>query len=369
MRANVRNATAGVKDALTLVGCEARGYRRAMGADVSDAPPARARRRRSRVIALTGVHGVAGAALVRRLEADERTRRLVLIDRYAPAVPLRQTVFHAVDLTATLADTALAQILAREGVETVIHAAFHDTPRWNVEAAHELEVLGTRALFRAIADDVRRGGTVDHVVVLGTTLSYGASSDNPQYLDETAALRGGVGYPYVADKVAIEREAAALRERTGLPVAVLRCAPTLGDERSLPARLLALPVVPAVLGTDPLVQALDLDDLVEAVRAAARMRWDGAVNVAAGGVLPLSTVIKLSGRLRMPTLDLVLRAALQACWVLGAGLVPAAHVAYLRDTFVADTTRAEQLGWQARYAIGDVLARHWARRLPIRVAA
>ena len=340
-----------------------------MDADDADPPLARARRRRSRVIALTGVHGVAGAALVRRLEADERTR-LVLIDRYAPAVPLRHTVFHAVDLTATLADMALAQILARERVDTVIHAAFHDTPRWNVEAAHELEVLGTRALFRAVADDARRGGTVDHVIVLGTTLSYGASADNPQYLDETAPLRGGAGYPYVADKVAVEREAASLRERTGLAVAMLRCAPTLGDQDSLLARLLAMPVVPAVLGTDPLVQVLDLDDLVEAVRAVARIRWDGAANVAAAGVLPLSTVIKLSGCLRLAALDTVLRAALQACWVLGAGLVPPAHVAYLRDTFVADTTRAAQsLGWRSRYAIGDVLARHSARRAPARAAA
>jgi UDP-glucose 4-epimerase len=341
--------------------------------EVSDAEPRppRVRRRRSRVIAVTGVHGVAGAALVRRLEADDRTRRLVLIDRYAPALPLRNTDFHAVDLTATLADTALAQILARERVEMVVHAAFHDAPRWNLEAAHELEVLGTRALFRAVADDARRGGTVAHVVVIGTTLSYGASPDNPQYLDETAPLSAGAGYPFVADKVAVEREAVALRERTGLPVAVLRCAPTLGDPRSLLAQLLRLPVVPAVLGADPLQQVLDVDDLVEAVRAVAQVRWDGALNVAASGVLPWSTVVKLSGRVRAAAFESVLRVAVQVCWVVGAGLVPSAHVAYLRDTFVADTSRAEQaLGWRARYAIGDVIARHCARRhAPVQVAA
>jgi UDP-glucose 4-epimerase len=332
---------------------------------------ARVRRPRARVIALTGVHGVAGAALVRRLEADDRTRRLVLLDRFAPALPLRNTAFHGVDLTATLADTALAEILARERVDTIVHTAFHDAPRWNVEAAHELEVLGTRALFRAVADNARRAGTVRAVVVVGTTLSYGALPDNPQYLEETAPLRGGAGYPFVADKIAIEREAAMLRARTGLPVAVLRCAPMLGDDRSLMARLLGLPVVPAVVGTDPLLQLLDVDDLVEAVRAAAQARWDGAVNVAGSGVLPLSTVIKLAGRLRAAAVDTVVRLALQGCWVLGAGLVPAAHVAYLRDTFVADTTRAaDALGWRPRYAIGDVLARHWTRRhASLRIAA
>jgi nucleoside-diphosphate-sugar epimerase len=166
---------------------------------------------------LTGVHGVAGAALVRRLEADERTQRLVLIDRRAPALPLRNTVFHGVDLTATLADVALSQILARERVEIVVHAALRATPRRNLEAAHELEVIGTRALFRAIADNARRAGTVENVVVLGTTMSYGAHADNVQYLDERAPLRGVGGYPFVADKVAVEHEAMGLRDRTGGP--------------------------------------------------------------------------------------------------------------------------------------------------------
>ena len=328
-----------------------------------ESPRPRARRRRARVVALTGVHGVAGSALVRRLEADERTRRLVLIDRHAPALPLRDTAFHRVDLTATLADVALAEVLVRERVDTVIHAAFHDVPHRNLEAAHELEVLGTRALVRAIADNVRREGSIENVVVLGTTMSYGAWPDNAQYLDEAAPLRGAAGYAFVADKVAVEAEVAALRARTGLAVAMLRLAPIVGDDRTLLARLLAPAAVPAVLGTDPLVQLLDVDDLVEAARAAALGRADGAFNVAGEGVLPLSTVIKMSGRLRAAVPESVLRLGLQSMWVLGAGLVPGAHAAYLRDTFVADTTRiAEELGCPSRYAIRDALARHVSRR-------
>jgi len=326
--------------------------------DSTPRSPARRRRRRRRIVALTGVHGVAGAALVRRLEADDRVERLVLIDRRPPAVPLRDTIFRGVDLTATLADVALAETLVRERVETVIHAAFHDFPRRNVEAAHELEVLGTRALFRAVADNVRRGGTVDNVVVLGSTLSYGAHADNPQWLDEGAPLRADPAYAFVADKVAVESEVATLRERCGLDVAMLRLAPTVGDTRSLMARLLAAPVVPAVLGTDPLMQLLDLDDLVEAVRLAALERHDGTFNVAGDGVLPLSTVIKLSGRVRVPALESVLRVALQSLWVIGAGIAPGLHVPYLRETCVADTTRAaDVLGFRSRYGIGDVLER------------
>ncbi|MCC6763994.1 MAG: NAD-dependent epimerase/dehydratase family protein [Deltaproteobacteria bacterium] len=327
----------------------------------------RRRRRRRRVVALTGVHGAAGAALVRRFEADERVGRLVLLDRRAPAMPLRDTSFRGIDLTATLADVALAEILAREHVHTVVHAAFHDTPRRDVEAAHELEVLGTRAVFRAIADNARRAGTVENVVVLGTTASYGARGDNPQYLDDDAPLRGGGAYPWVADKVAVEQEVASLRTRTGLPIAMLRAAPMLGDDRTLTARLLAAAFVPAVLGADPLVQLLHVEDLVEATRLAVHGRYDGAFNVAADGVLPWSTVIKLSGRVRAAFVEPILRPLLRSLWVVGAGLVPGEHVAYLRETFVADTTRAaEQLGFRGRDGIRGVLARHtglgWLRR-------
>jgi UDP-glucose 4-epimerase len=314
-------------------------------------------------VALTGVHGVAGAALVRRLEADERTRRLVLLDRRAPALPLRDTAFHTIDLTAALADVALAEIFARERVETVIHAAFHERPRRDREAAHELEVLGTSALFRAVADNARRDGTITNVVVLGTTMSYGARPDNAQYLGVGEPLRGGVDYPFVADKVAVEREADVLRSRTGLPVAMMRLAPVVGDGRTLMAQLLAPSAVPAVIGTDPLLQLLDLDDLVEAVRTAAHGRLDGSFNVAGEEVLPLSTIIKLAGRLRAALPEAVLRLALQSLGVVGAGPVPGAHVSYLRDTFVADTTGMEEaLGFRSRYGIRDALARHLGTR-------
>jgi hypothetical protein len=55
---------------------------------------------------------------------------------------------------------------------------------------------------------------------------------------------------------------------------------------------------------------------------------------------------------------------------MGAALVPPAHVTYLRDTFVADTRRAEEgLDWCARYAIGDAMARRSARAAMARAAA
>jgi UDP-glucose 4-epimerase len=322
-------------------------------------------------VALTGVHGVAGEALVRRFDEDDRVERLVLIDTHAPALPLRKAVFTGVNLTATLADVAIAEILEHERVETVIHTAFHGCPSHQTEAAHELEVIGTRALLRALADNSRHVGTLANLVVLGTTMSYGARRDNPQYLGEEAPLQGRRDYPFIADKIAVEGEVAAFRTRTGVPTAMLRACPTLGDERTLAARYLAPLAVPAILGTDPLVQLLHLEDLVDGVRLAAHERLDGPCNLAGEGVLPLSTIIKLAGRVRVAMPEATARTATQALWTVGVGLVPGMHVAYLRDTFVADTTRAQAfLGFRPRYGTREAVARHVAvRRSRGRLAA
>jgi len=214
-----------------------------------------------------------------------------------------------------------------------------------------------------VASNVRHVGTVANLVMLGTTMSYGAHPDNPQYVDEEVPLRGAPEYPFVADKVAAEVEVAALRGRTGLPTAVLRACWTVGDPGTLAARFLASLAVPAVLGTDPLVQLLHMEDLVDAVRLAAHGRHDGTFNVVGEGVLPLSTIVKLAGRLRAAVPESALRAALRTLWMAGVGLVPAAHVAYLRDTFAADGARAAAvLGFRARYSTRDALGRHVAER-------
>jgi UDP-glucose 4-epimerase len=326
---------------------------------------------RGRIVALTGVNGVPGARLLRRLEEDDDVRAIVLLDRHAPALPLRKAVTVIVDLTSTFADATIAEALAREKVEVVIHGAFHTSPARKVEQAHELEVIGTRALLHAIAHDARQNGTVQQLVVLGTTMSYGALPDNPQYLGEDAPLRGGASYPFVADKVAVEREVAAFRRRTGLPTAMLRAAWTVGAAGTVAAQTLTPLVIPAVLGADPLVQVLHADDLVDAARLACHAGRDGTFNVAGEGVLPFSTVVKLIGRLRAPAPEIAIRRALQALWIAGVGVVPAAHVSYLRETIVADTARAADiLGYRARYTIQDALAQHVAlRRRGIRPAA
>ena len=191
-----------------------------------------------------------------------------------------------------------------------------------------------------------------------STAAYCVFATTPTNLRATAIFNGQL---YVSSATGTFQGISTVG--TGLPTTMLRVCWTMGALETIAGRMFASMLVPAVLGADPLVQLIHVDDVVDAARLAAHAVCDGTFNVAGDGVLPLSTVIKLVGRLRAAAPESAVRAALDALWVAGIGNVPGAHTTYLRDTFVADTSRAlDLLGFRARYAIRDAIGHHVAAR-------
>lgn len=80
------------------------------------------------VIALTGVTGFLGGSILQRLDADPRYSRIIALDRRKPQLETKKTKFYRFNLTETLADSKLAAIFEKEGVNIVIHSAFPITP-------------------------------------------------------------------------------------------------------------------------------------------------------------------------------------------------------------------------------------------------
>ena len=66
-------------------------------------------------IAITG-SGFKGMALLRWLESSPEFPRVVFLDYRKPTEVLRKTKFYRIDLTETLADVQLYEILAQEGI-------------------------------------------------------------------------------------------------------------------------------------------------------------------------------------------------------------------------------------------------------------
>ncbi len=307
-----------------------------------------------RSIAVTGAYGYLGRALIERLEASPTVERVLALDLKPPPGALRKTRFLPVDLTRPRADQAMAEAFAAHEVDTLVHLALFYNPIHNASYAHEVEAIGTLQLL-----DAATAAGLGAVATISTTALYGAHADNPAYLTEDRPLRPAAQSRFLADKLEVERHLQKFHaERPETRIAVLRLAPMLGARVRNPAtRLLGRPLVPVLLGHDPLMQFLHEDDAVRALLLAVERRASGIYNVAPPGPLPLSSIIQLLGRAPLPLPTPVARAAMSALWSLvGFGTAPS-WLDYLRYPWVADGSKAErELGLSYAHPCREVVA-------------
>jgi UDP-glucose 4-epimerase len=181
------------------------------------------------------------------------------------------------------------------------------------------------------------------------TLLYGPHPSNPNHLTERHPLRGIRGSRFLADKIDAEREVRRFAdEHPDTCVTILRLAPLLGPTvESWVTRWLSRRLVPTMMGFDPLVQFLHEMDAVAAFKLALDRRAPGVLNVVGEGVLPISTVTKLAGRVSVPVPGGVMRATASLLWMASLNEAPPHFVAFLRYLCVAD-------GAEARRALGFV---------------
>ena len=145
-------------------------------------------------------------------------------DRETPGTAGCKPRCDKVDRTQPTVDARLAEILAAEGVDTLLHMAVLASPTHAGAWAHELESVGTMHVLNAC-----RERPVHKFVLWSQTLLYGAHPSNPNFLTESHPLRGTRESRFLTDK--IEAEAVVQRFAKQMPqtvVTVLRMAPILG---------------------------------------------------------------------------------------------------------------------------------------------
>jgi len=329
------------------------------------------RRRKSRasgrVVAVTGVHGALAGRLLRRLDDDARIGRLILIDRSPVLAPLLKAASYRVDLSEPNADGHMADIFRREGVNVLIHLAFHRRPHADPAVAHELESVGTMHVIGALARVTGVESSLQHLLVVSTALVYGAHPQSPAIVTESEQLRGCPGYPFIEEKVDAERQLEAARAVLPIPITVLRPSLTLspGDD-GVEAAYFGGRVLPTVWGYDPLVQLVHAEDVVDACRVALDRRPNGAYNIPGAAPLPLGTLIRLAGKFEFRLLACAAPVAADVLWHLGLCAFPGDHVPYLRYPIVLDGERAaKDLGFRPRRSTIETLEHFIGRRLPL----
>ncbi|HKE00609.1 MAG TPA: NAD-dependent epimerase/dehydratase family protein [Planctomycetota bacterium] len=325
-----------------------------------------------RVVAVSGARSFAGAEIIRALEEDRRYAKILAVDIRKPDA-LDRTQFFKVDLTLPTADADLAELLADEGVDTFVHAAFLAAPTHATAWAHELEDVGTMHVLNACAE-----ARVHKFVLASTTMVYGADPRNPNFIGEDAELRSKPSAPYIDDKVSAERQVRRFaHENPRTAVTVLRAALTLGPTiTNYVTRFFARPVAPVIMGFDPLLQFIHEEDVAAAFKLAVDDDFPGVFNLVGDGVLPYSTVLAMMGKLPVPVPHFLARPIARALWMTQLLDAPPAFLDFLRFLCVADGEKARRvLGFAPRHDIratiqdflgvrGDELDRQAVRREP-----
>jgi len=289
-------------------------------------------------VAITGLGSFFGTRLALRLLALPRPPVVVGFDLRRPYRLEGRVHFHRVDLTDPSAGSRLADVLALERVEAFVHTAFRRDPTPDLEYDHELETVGSLHVMNACA-----AAKLHRLVWLSSTMLYGPWPDNPNFLSESHPLRGHPDAHSVRNRVEGEDLLARWGERrSDAEVTVLRSAWVMGPEyEDHVVRHFASPVVPTLLGYDPLLQFVHEEDLLDALVRAVMERHPGVFNLVGRGVLPLSTILSLAGKRSLPLAVPVFYRLNRWPHQRSSGDPPAGFYDYLRWLWVADGQR----GW------------------------
>jgi nucleoside-diphosphate-sugar epimerase len=209
-----------------------------------------------------------------------------------------------------------------------------------------------------------RGGRLERLIVLSSTAVYGLARSSPLLFDDR---REGEGEGWPEDGLPDEseldpastygrwvrdlREYEALLESVAsdldIGLTLLRSAHIVGGPIASPVNAYLDSVFPVrVLGSDPPVQVIHYDDLVDAILRTCEEDVDGVLNIVARGTVALSRLGALSGRFLFPLPGVVARLA--APDVLG--------VEPLRARCVADGRRTlQRLGIRPRLTTEEAL--------------
>lgn len=288
-------------------------------------------------IAITGTAGFLGSTLLKTLEADPRIHHLVALDKQPPPFKLKKGIWAKVDFTETGIDQKLADIFEKNDCHTLVHAALLNRPSTNLEQVHEIQSVGTMHLLTAAA-----AAKVNKLVLASTTEVYGAFPDNPNFLTENHPARGGELSAFLKDKVEVEEQFLKFgKDHPKNCVTLLRPATILGPTvNNFKTNFLQHPILPTVMGFDPLLQFVHEHDVMRAFLKVIAENHPGVFNIAAKGVLPLSRTIRILGKLPIPIPSFLLYSSTELLWYLNMGAVPGSHIHFLKYLCVADGTKS-----------------------------
>ena len=207
----------------------------------------------------------------------------------------------------------------------------------------------TRGTWRGFrrSSSTSRSTRCPKLVLLSSANVYGPRPDNPQFLTEDAPLLGGASFSEIRDLVEVDMLAQSFFwKRPETETVILRPVHILGTVHNAPSNYLRLPVIPTLLGFDPMMQVIHEDDVVRAIELALTPGVRGIFNFAGPPPHPLSRMLKTLGRPTVPIPHPFAATMLSPLWRLRMASFPAPELDHIRYVCMVDDARArETLGY------------------------
>jgi UDP-glucose 4-epimerase len=295
------------------------------------------------------VAGSAGRLGLRLVRALHRVRTVVALDsRSAPGLPRDVSAFPLDPLR-----SAANQVFRQPNVGAIVYLG---TPLDRVRSAEERHSQAVRSLERVFGYAAEFN--IPKVVVLSSAMAYGPRPDNPQFITESSPLLAGARSDELRTVVELDMCAQSHVWRdNGTEVVILRPAHILGTVQNAASNFLRLPVVPTLLGFDPMLQAVHQDDVVRALVLALGPGASGVFNIAGPPPQPLSRVLRLLGRRTVAVPHPLAKQALGGLFMARLSRFPSSELDYIRFVCMVDDSLARQkLHYQSAFNLRETLA-------------
>lgn len=299
---------------------------------------------RQRVL-ITGIGGNFGQAVARRLH---RHYDIIGVDRRPVDNMPKDVDFERIDIRRR----RMEDVFRRRRLDAVVHLNIMHDPRADQDEHHDFNIVGTQKIF-----DLCDEHDVPKIVVLSSANVYGPDPRNDQFLTEDAPLMAGSNFGTIRDLIALDMFCNTFFWRhPEIETVILRPVHIVGRVNNAPSRYLRMERPFTLMGYDPMVQLIHVEDVVSAIERALTPGIRGVFNITGATPVPLSYILERLGRASRPVPAPMMRALLRAAWSLKLSDWPTPELDHIKYICMVDDSRARtELGWQPRYSLDDIV--------------